>query len=107
MVAAPPSLTAAGRLAEFCAGLRWGELDGEVQARTRELLLDLIGVALAGSRQASSPPAARVALDLGGQGAATVIGTRQTTSAVWRRWPTALPPTRSSWTTSRPSRRST
>ena len=42
MVAAPPSATAAGRLAEFCAGLRWAELDGEVQARTRELLLDLI-----------------------------------------------------------------
>jgi 2-methylcitrate dehydratase PrpD len=80
---APPSATAAGRLAEFCAGLRWAELDPEVQARTREVLLDLIGVALAGSRQPSSPPAARVALDLGGQGAATVIGTRQTTSAVW------------------------
>src|SRR5437763_10246304 len=80
---APPSATAAGRLAEFCAGLRWAELDPEVQARTREVLLDLIGVALAGSRQPSSPPAARVALDLGGQGAATIIGTRQTTSAVW------------------------
>jgi 2-methylcitrate dehydratase PrpD len=83
MVAAPPSATAAGRLADFCAGLRWAGLDGAVQARTRELLLDLIGVALAGSRQPSSPPAARVALDLGGAGAATVIGTRHTTSAVW------------------------
>jgi 2-methylcitrate dehydratase PrpD len=83
MVAAPPSATAAGRLAEFGAGLRWAELNGNVQARTRELLLDLIGVALAGSRQPSSPPAARVALELGGSGVATVIGTPQTTSAVW------------------------
>ena len=83
MVAAPPRATAAGRLAEFCLGLRWAELDGDVQARTRELLLDLIGVALAGSRQPSSPPAARVALALGSAGVATVIGTGQTTSAVW------------------------
>ena len=83
MVAAPPHATAAGRLAEFCLGLRWAELDGDVQARTRELLLDLIGVALAGSRQPSSRPAARVALALGSAGVATVIGTGQTTSAVW------------------------
>ena len=83
MVAAPSRATAAGRLAEFCLGLRWAELDGDVQARTRELLLDLIGVALAGSRQPSSPPSTRVALALGSAGVATVIGTGQTTSAVW------------------------
>ena len=80
---APPTATAAARLAEFCARLRWAELGSDVQDRTRELLLDLVGVALAGSRQPSSPPAARVALDLGGQGAASVIGTHQTTAAVW------------------------
>ena len=54
-----------------------------MKARTRELLLDLIGVALAGSRQPSSPPAATVAFDLGGMRNATVIGTNQKTSAVW------------------------
>jgi 2-methylcitrate dehydratase PrpD len=76
--------TAAAQLAAFCGSLRWDELGSDVQQRTLELLLDLIGVGLAGSRQPSSPPAARVACSLGGQGRATVFGTRlSTTSAVW------------------------
>ena len=79
---APPR-TAAELLAGFCAAIKWAHLDEDVKARTRELLLDLIGVALAGSRQPSSPPAATVAFDLGGVGNATVIGTNQKTSAVW------------------------
>ena len=79
---APPG-TAAELLAGFCAAIKWAQLDEDVKARTRELLLDLIGVALAGSRQPSSPPAATVAFDLGGVGNATVIGTNQKTSAVW------------------------
>src|SRR5712691_2540885 len=80
---AAPSQTAAGTLAEFCAGLRWDRLESDVQARTRELLLDLIGVALAGSRQPSSPPAAEVAFALGGVGEASVFGVGRRTSAVW------------------------
>jgi 2-methylcitrate dehydratase PrpD len=53
--------------------------------RTRELLLDLIGVALAGSRQVSSRSAveAVLALDGHGQGRACVIGMGQRTSAAW------------------------
>src|SRR6266851_5550476 len=82
-VIAAPSQTAAAALAEFCAALHWDTLDGDVQARTRELLLDLIGVALAGSRQPSSPPAVEVALSLGGRGEASVIGSDRRTSAVW------------------------
>jgi 2-methylcitrate dehydratase PrpD len=74
---------AAAAFAEFSARLRWDQLDEPVMARTRELLLDLVGVALAGSRQPSSPPAAEVALKLGGAGAASVLGTREHTSAVW------------------------
>src|SRR5205814_5853743 len=58
-------------------------LDDDVQARTRELVLDLIGVALAGARQPSSPPAAHVATALGGSGEASVFGSGQKTSAVW------------------------
>src|SRR5258708_25077060 len=73
----------AGSLAEFCAALRWDEIEEDVRARTRELVLDLIGVALAGSRQPSSPPAAEVAFGLGGNGAASVFGREQKTSAVW------------------------
>jgi 2-methylcitrate dehydratase PrpD len=77
------SATAASTLAEFCTRLRWDELDEEVRQRTRELLLDLIGVALAGSRQPSSPPASQAAIALGGTGLANVIGTPQKTTAVW------------------------
>src|SRR5260370_39578027 len=80
---AAPVETAATTLSAFCAELRWEQLDDEVKARTRELLLDLIGVALAGSRQPSSPPAAQVALGLGGSGGASVFGVGQKTSAVW------------------------
>jgi 2-methylcitrate dehydratase PrpD len=75
--------TAATALAEFCASLRWAELDAAVQQRARELLLDLVGVALAGSRQPSSVPAAEAALALGGSGVARIVGTPAQTSAVW------------------------
>jgi 2-methylcitrate dehydratase PrpD len=75
--------SAAATLADFCASLRWDELNEDVRQRTRELLLDLLGVALAGSRQPSSPPAIDVALRLGGAGSATVIGASRGTSAVW------------------------
>src|SRR5438128_1806936 len=80
-IAASPR-TVAARLAEFCAGLRWEQLGSDVQQRTLELLLDLIGVGLAGSRQPSSRPAADVAVSLGGAGTATLFGGR-TTTAVW------------------------
>ncbi len=80
---AAPAQTAASTLAEFCVGLRWDQLEDEVQGRTRELVLDLVGVALAGSRQPSSPPAAEVAFRLGGHGEASVIGGHRRTSAVW------------------------
>src|SRR4051794_29054762 len=76
--------TAAATLVEFCAGLRWVDLDPDVQARTRELLLDLLGVALAGSRQPSSRPTVKTALRLGGAGgSASVIGAGAATSVTW------------------------
>lgn len=79
------SETAAARLAAFCLQLRWETLPPEVQGRTRELVLDLLGVALAGSREPSSPPAAHAALALGGAkpDGASVIGTGTRTSAAW------------------------
>ncbi len=82
-VVAAPSRTAAASLAEFCAALRWDALEEDVQGRTRELVLDLIGVGLAGSRQPSSAPAAQVSQALGGQGNASVFGQAQRTAAVW------------------------
>lgn len=63
--------------------MEWDALDSAVQARTCELVLDLLGVAQAGSRQASSRSAADAALSLGQPGLAYVIGTGQRTSAAW------------------------
>jgi 2-methylcitrate dehydratase PrpD len=83
MATATATATAAETLAEFCAGLRWHQLDPAVQQRTRELLLDLIGVAQAGARQPSSPPAVETARLLGGAGVANIVGTQVRTSAVW------------------------
>jgi len=82
-VASPATTAAAAVLAEFCASLVWDRLAPAVQDRTRELLLDLLGVALAGSRQPSSAPAQRVARELGGPGSASLIGGPGATSAVW------------------------
>ncbi len=80
-----PLVPAACSLAEFCAGLHWDVLGEAVRVRTRELLLDLIGVALAGSRQDSSRSAIEAALALSArsQGQACVIGIGQRTSAAW------------------------
>jgi 2-methylcitrate dehydratase PrpD len=84
MITIAPPRTASAVLAEFCTGLRWDAFSDDVKARTRELLLDLVGVTLTGSRQPSSPPAAAVAVKLGGStGAARIIGTPHRTSAVW------------------------
>ena len=47
------------------------------------MLLDLVGVALMGARQPSSVAARDAVLRLAGSGRATVVGTREQTSAVW------------------------
>ena len=80
---APAIRTASAELAEFCLRIRWADLSGEEQDRVRELVLDLLGVAIAGSRAASSRPVVEVAQRLGGQGRASLIGGRGATSAVW------------------------
>jgi len=80
---ASPATTAAGVLAEFCAALTWDRLAPEVQTRTRELLLDLLGVALAGARQPSSAPTLQVAMQLGGAGSASLFGGGGATGAAW------------------------
>lgn len=62
-------------LAARCAGVSWGKLPDEVCARAAELVLDLVGVALRGSRQPSSVAAREAIARLaGGGGRATVIG---------------------------------
>jgi 2-methylcitrate dehydratase PrpD len=75
--------TAATALAEFCSDITWPRLPLEVQARTKDLVLDLLGVALRGSREPSSLPAQRLAQQTQPHGAASVIGADLTTSAAW------------------------
>jgi 2-methylcitrate dehydratase PrpD len=77
------SKTAAAELAAFCASIRLADMDQAVRERTSELLLDLLGVALQGSRQASSQAAIEVAQRLGGRGPASIIGGQAGTGAAW------------------------
>jgi 2-methylcitrate dehydratase PrpD len=85
MVAFAGPRIAAAELAQFCTTLDWDRLDTLVRGRTRELVLDLVGVTLAGSRQPSSAAAYRAALALGGVGQASLIGARTPDGApaVW------------------------
>jgi len=43
------SRVAASELAGFCAALRWSDLPAAARERTKELVLDLVGVTLRGS----------------------------------------------------------
>jgi 2-methylcitrate dehydratase PrpD len=79
---AVPTRTAAAELAALCREIRWAELDEAVRQRTRELVLDLLGVTVGGSRVASSAPATELARR-SGSGTATVIGTPHAASAEW------------------------
>ena len=76
--------TAAAALASFCTDLSWSTLEAEVQARTKELLLDHLGVAVRGCSAASSAPVVEF-----------VQGMRQR----GRRGPTAPRPMLLRWTT--------
>jgi 2-methylcitrate dehydratase PrpD len=54
VIAAPAKPAAATVLASFCADLRWDRVPRAARARTAELVLDLLGVAVRGSVAASS-----------------------------------------------------
>jgi 2-methylcitrate dehydratase PrpD len=77
-------VTAATKLAEFCAELRWDRLPAEVRTRTPELVLDLLGVAAGGSRQPSTAPVlAAVPAAAESIEGATVIGAGRSVEASW------------------------
>lgn len=67
-------MTAARELATFCRALEWSALSDTVRERTAELILDFFGVALGGSRLASSQSAAKLLYGPGRQGPSIVIG---------------------------------
>src|SRR5256712_13636127 len=75
--------TSAAALAEFCAGIQWSSVPAIVHERTQELVLDLVGVALRGSRAPSSAPVVAVARRLGPGKGASLIGGDAVASAPW------------------------
>jgi len=70
-------------LAEFCAAIAWSNLPAMVRARTQELVLDFVGVALRGSRAQSSAPVQTVAQRFGPERGASLIGRDAFASAPW------------------------
>ena len=75
--------TATAALAEFSAAIEWSSLPAIVRERTQGLVLDLVGVALRGSRAPSSAPVVTVAQRLGPGGGASLIGRDAFVSAPW------------------------
>lgn len=78
-----PEEPAAVVLASFCRSLVWSELPPPVQARTKELVLDLLGVAVRGSAEPSSRSVAAFARAVCATGGASVIGGGFATDALW------------------------
>ena len=64
------------RIAEFVAGVSYDTLPAEVVARTKVLVMDLVGIALRARHDADSTPSRFAAVDTLGlaRGEASVIG---------------------------------
>src|SRR5437879_3854699 len=74
--------SAAQQLAAFCSSLSWPSLSPAVRERTKELVLDLLGVAARGSREPSTAPV-HAFVRAQGDGEATVVGAPFRISAAW------------------------
>ena len=66
--------TIAERLSEHFVGMRHGALPAETRHGVKRLLLDYLGVAIAGSRSESGRVASRYARSFSGKTNATLIG---------------------------------
>src|SRR5712692_11965844 len=75
--------TIAQQLAEWCVSLRFERLPGEVVARSKDLLLDYLGVCYRGAQVESSAAAIRAVRALAEPGQVTVVGHPQTLRAAW------------------------
>lgn len=73
----------AAMLASFCRSIQWQALPKAVQERTKELLLDHLGVAVRGSGEASSQPMAAFIRTMQSSGQASVIGAGFSSGAAW------------------------
>ena len=65
------------QLGAFAASLRWESIPPEVRTRSRHLILDAVGCALASRRFAFSTRSLEAILELAGPGDSVVIGQRQ------------------------------
>ncbi len=77
------SSTAAAKLAAFCADIRWDDIPLEVRERTKDFLLDSLGVTFRGTLEASSKPGVDYVRGLQTDGPSSVIGEGFRTSAPW------------------------
>ena len=68
-------------LAAFSAGLRYDDLPADVVQRSKDLLLDFLGVALRGATTDSAATMARVVSELSPDGPGSVIGYAQSASS--------------------------
>ena len=75
--------TAASQLASFCVGIRWNDVPPDVRERTKDFLLDLLGVALRGTTEASSKPAVAYVRGEQADGPSSIIGEGFRSSAAW------------------------
>ncbi|HEY3107621.1 MAG TPA: MmgE/PrpD family protein, partial [Chloroflexota bacterium] len=75
-------MTASRSLAELCARLTWADLPAAARERTKELVLDLLGVALRGSAEPSSQPVAALVREQP-PGPASLIGAGRASGAAW------------------------
>lgn len=82
MTVTTPLRAAAAELAAYCAELRWSAIPSEARERTRELVLDLLGVAVRGSGTESSR-AVQAFLRTQPGGSATVLGAAFSSGAPW------------------------
>ncbi len=63
------------KLAEYCAGIRMGQLGPEVREHVKYLLLDFLGLAAKGLSMASTKKVHAMIQKIGGTGDGTIIGT--------------------------------
>jgi 2-methylcitrate dehydratase PrpD len=73
-------VTTTAALAEFMVDLEPGEVADDVRHEAKRAILDWLGVALAGSQDASARPLLALVGEWGGDGRATVIGHRTATT---------------------------
>jgi len=77
------STSAAAELASFCRSLDWADLPAATRERTKDFLLDHIGVTLRGTAEASSEPATKFVRATQPEGPASVVGAGFRSAAAW------------------------